>query len=161
MKRFFFLLLSAVLLGSVNVSAQTGNWFSYGPEEVTADNYTTVNNAKQVSSYPSETEWAPDSGRQYLYILVKNDKTVQVVDPTLNATAYITEDTKTISGYKIVKTNGKIGGKVYIRISDGTTEQAVTIIANDQDYIINLSGQRLTSPQKGINIIGGRKVMVK
>ena len=36
------------------------------------------------------------------------------------------------------------------------------IIEKASDGVIyNLRGQRLTAPQKGINIIGGRKVVVK
>lgn len=91
-------------------------WFSYGTEEITADNYTTANGATQVSSYPTETEWTPDSGRQYLYILVKNDKNVTITVPGVPGYTYTSEDTTTINGYKIVSTNGKIGGTIVINI---------------------------------------------
>ena len=94
----------------------TQYYFSYGVNPITASNYTTVNNAQQVTSYPSEVEYTPAS-RSYLYILVAASKTVTVIDASLNSPAYITEDTTTVSGYKIVKPNSKIGGKVYIRIS--------------------------------------------
>lgn len=39
-----------------------------------------------------------------------------------------------------------------------------TSVAGGSDTAVpaySLSGQRLTAPQRGINIIGGRKVMVK
>lgn len=61
-------------------------------------------------------EFMPESGRVYLYILVKKDMAVEVIDAALNAPAYISEDYNTIPGYKIVRPNSKIGGKVYIRI---------------------------------------------
>jgi hypothetical protein len=32
---------------------------------------------------------------------------------------------------------------------------------SDKTLIFNLAGQRLTAPRKGLNIINGKKVMVK
>jgi hypothetical protein len=37
----------------------------------------------------------------------------------------------------------------------------VSIENEDDARIYNLSGQRLSAPQKGINIINGRKVVIK
>ena len=47
------------------------------------------------------------------------------------------------------------------RYEYGTGIRAVTIDMNDGAPVYNLRGQRLTGPQKGVNIIGGRKVVVK
>ena len=33
--------------------------------------------------------------------------------------------------------------------------------ATDDDAIYNLAGQRLSKPQRGLNIIGGKKVLIK
>ena len=43
----------------------------------------------------------------------------------------------------------------FVETNEGTT------IISDKDGIYNLNGQRLTAPQKGINIIDGKKVLVK
>ena len=51
-------------------------YFSVGSEEVTIDNYTTVNNASKVSSYNEINEYSLEE-RTYLYILV-NEKGVEV-----------------------------------------------------------------------------------
>lgn len=89
-------------------------YFYYGLTQPTAENYKSI--ASEVTEYPSEIEFMPESGRVYLYILVKKDMAVEVIDAALNAPAYISEDYNTIPGYKIVRPNSKIGGKVYIRI---------------------------------------------
>ena len=47
------------------------------------------------------------------------------------------------------------------RYEYGTGIRAVTIDMTDGAPVYNLRGQRLTAPQKGVNIIGGRKVVVK
>ena len=45
---------------------------------------------------------------------------------------------------------------------DPTTDIKTVSTGNQRnDAIFNLSGQTLSKPQKGINIIGGKKVMVK
>jgi hypothetical protein len=47
---------------------------------------------------------------------------------------------------------------------DITATGIETIMANRPDLdmpVYNLSGQKLTAPKKGINIIGGKKVVVK
>ncbi len=47
--------------------------------------------------------------------------------------------------------------------SDDTSSVAddIRIDADNDAPIYNLRGQRLTAPQKGVNIIGGRKMVVK
>ena len=47
------------------------------------------------------------------------------------------------------------------RYEYGTGIRAVTIDMNDGAPVYNLRGQRLTGPQKGVNIIGGKKIVVK
>ncbi len=57
-----------------------------------------------------------------------------------------------------------------ITIDFGSDEQTTTYIdditvddqrENDVEAIFNLNGQRLNAPRKGLNIINGRKVVVK
>lgn len=99
-------------------------YFYAGTTQPTAENYKSI--ATVVTDYPSETEFTPSS-RDYLYILIKDDMAVEVIEATIGGHAYTTEDNKgddtrlqtdynTIPGHKIVRTNGKVGGKVYIKI---------------------------------------------
>ena len=46
-------------------------------------------------------------------------------------------------------------------IGEGTGISTITMDATKNAPIYNLSGQRLTTPQKGINIINGKKVVIK
>ena len=46
-------------------------------------------------------------------------------------------------------------------IGTGTGIRNITLDSQADTPIYNLLGQRLTAPQKGINIIGGKKVVVK
>lgn len=100
-------------------------YFYAGTTQPTASNYKSI--ATVVTEYPSETEFTPSS-RDYLYILIKDDMAVEVIDPALGGHVYTTEDNKaddtglqtdynTIPGHKIVRTNGKVSGKVYIKIT--------------------------------------------
>lgn len=107
------------LINAINVNTEL-YWFSYGTEEITVDNYTTANNAEQIEEYPNEIIYIPTQ-RSYLYILVKSNMDVQVIDSATNSPAYLSEYS-IISGYKIVKPNSKIGAKVFIRINEGSDE---------------------------------------
>lgn len=58
--------------------------------------------------------------------------------------------------------NYKIGDYEEYEGSDGSTEiKTIILKKSDSSSFYNMRGQRLTSPQKGINIIGGKKVIVK
>ena len=92
-------------------------WFSIGTTAITSSNYTTVNDAEQVDSYPSETMYSPSS-RTYVYILVENSKTVTYIEPTLNAPIDASVlDNIGIPGYKVYKSDIKLYGQVKIKIS--------------------------------------------
>ncbi|MBR6908379.1 hypothetical protein IKN40_08090 [bacterium] len=94
-------------------------YFSIGQEEVTEDNYTTVNNAHKVSEYPSEVqEFTPEAGNENVYILVKNDKTIVVTQPNIESTVINTlvEEININDEYKVVHYN-KITGTINIQIS--------------------------------------------
>lgn len=58
--------------------------------------------------------------------------------------------------------NGQIGtGSSIYSINNVTAGIGSLEVADKADAIYNLSGQRLSKPAKGINIIGGKKVVVK
>ena len=47
-------------------------------------------------------------------------------------------------------------------VADPTGIQEIVFMKNDgNEKVYNLNGQRLTTPQKGVNIMNGRKVIVK
>ncbi len=93
-------------------------YFSYGQTEITTDNYTTANGAQEIEEYPEESTYeAPATG--YVYVLVKDDKTVQFVDPGFNDADITTVDTEAnIEGYKVYR-SAKIveTGIIKIKIS--------------------------------------------
>ena len=120
MKTKKLLLMAVMMLLSVGAFAQEneGFWLSVGPETITTDNYQTVNNARQVSEYPDQFEYTSEA-RQYLYGLVKSDKTMQFIEPAFNAPIDIIELTDiNVSGYKVIKSAVKISGTIIVRISE-------------------------------------------
>ena len=77
-----------------------------------------------------------------------------------------TFDVKANSSYKFYCAGSKLGfyGFNYTYTADGTTvgiNEISTLSQPAVEGIFTLSGQRLDKPQKGLNIINGRKVMVK
>ena len=69
---------------------ETKCYFSIGTEAVTADNYTTANNA--TTTIPTTTEYT-SSQRVRHYVLIPSNKTLTIVDKNLNAPIPMTEDT--------------------------------------------------------------------
>ena len=63
--------------------------------------------------------------------------------------------------YIIATTENGITARCKVIVKDATSIQYVKMAANSDTPIYNLNGQRLEKPQKGINIIGGKKVIVK
>ena len=77
-----------------------------------------------------------------------------------------TFDVKANSSYKFYCAGSKLGfyGFNYTYTAEGTTvgiNEISTLSQPAVEGIFTLSGQRLDKPQKGLNIINGRKVMVK
>ena len=85
------------------------------PTSLTYDGVTTV------SSYQAQQTYTNNSGaKAYIYVLTNSDKTVDFYDPSdLSTPSTKTEDTTTISGYKITKMNVRcaIDGDIVIKIS--------------------------------------------
>ena len=96
---------------------QNGYWFSIGAEEINENNYTTANNATQVTEYQSEFNYTNES-RSYLYILLSSDKTIQLIDPAINGIIDVTEVTSTnIEGYTVWMSGVKLAGTIKVKIS--------------------------------------------
>ena len=58
----------------------------------------------------------------------------------------------------------KAGTSLRISWNLKTKTMGVTLVSKDRKQaaqIFTLSGQKLSAPQKGLNIIGGKKVMMK
>ena len=85
------------------------------PTSLTYDGVTTV------SSYQAQQTYTNNSGaKAYIYVLTNSDKTVDFYDPSdLSTPSTKTEDTTTISGYKITNMNVRcaIDGDIVIKIS--------------------------------------------
>lgn len=106
-----------------NATPQTTYYFSVGTTPVTADNYTTVNNA--TTTIPSTKEFTNNSGSKSLvYVLVPSNKTVTAIDTYANVSInMVIDNTVTISNHKVYVTDGKIakGSSLTFTISPQTT----------------------------------------
>jgi len=91
-------------------------WYSIGPDEITLDNYTTVNNAQQLDEYPVNSSYSTET-RQYIYCLISENKTIQFIEPTFNAPIELYEQDINIPGYKVYKSSSKIIDTINIKIS--------------------------------------------
>ena len=63
--------------------------------------------------------------------------------------------------YIYAMTPNGITGSCKVIVKDATSIQNVKMATNLKAPIYNLNGQRIDKPHKGINIIGGKKVVVK
>ena len=106
---------SSKIMGTINLKIEdnVAYWFSIGPEEITADNYTTANNAAQVTEYPTSYE---STARQYLYCIIPDTKTIQFIEPTLNAPIELYEQSVNIPRHKVYKSSSKIMGTINLKI---------------------------------------------
>ena len=109
---------------------------------------------------------APASGaRQYIdmipdYFKQQSGKDIAYVASSEGLTAY-DEYHFSSAGYR---TLGKRYGEIMLPllIKQGAVPSTVVAVAGDkEDVIYDLLGRRLNAPQKGINIINGKKVIIK
>ena len=95
-------------------------YFSVGTTAPTASNYTTANNA--TTTIPTtETYWNNSGAKASIYILVPSNKTITIVDASIQSPYAFTEDTSvTITNHKVYKTTARIanGGGIKITITD-------------------------------------------
>lgn len=102
-------------------SEETKCYYYVGTEKPTS-----LSQASVVESYPAEQTFTNPSTTEkcYVYVLTKADMTVNFYDPSdLTTAATKTEDTSSISGYKITNMNVRVGkgGSIKIKISPQTT----------------------------------------
>jgi len=98
-------------------SGETTYYFSIGTTAPTASNYTTINGA--TTTIPTTIRYS-STERNYHYILIPSNKTITIVDDSINAPINITEQTSiSIPNHKVYKTNGalSVGGTVRITLS--------------------------------------------
>lgn len=89
-------------------------WY-VGQEAVTVDNYTTL--ATQITTYP-KTYTYTTAKRNYVYILIADNKVVSKNVDTNNFEINYSEITSPVSGYKLYKTAGiAAGGQITLTIS--------------------------------------------
>lgn len=74
-----------------------------------------------------------------------------------NAILYVPKGTKAL--YE--KTEGWNLFKNIVEYDSSTDIRSVKSIESNDTSIYSISGQRLQAPRKGINIIGGKKVVIK
>ena len=118
----------------------------------------------------------PDGSHRYIYLLSENIETQKLEGMTLwsdwqAATSTTFSLPKTQQIYAVVSTNQPYNGAVgYAEIwasvkMQKVTETGITTIHNSQftvsNSIYNLQGIRLNSLQKGLNIVNGKKIVVK
>ena len=97
---------------------------------------------------------------EYIYILAADNK-MHKLSGTATATVATNRAYLNLEGVAEAPASVK-GVRLYFDGSEETT--AISSIENGQltiDNVYNLQGQQLAAPQKGINIIGGKKVLVK
>ena len=97
---------------------------------------------------------------EYIYILGTDNK-MHKLSGTATATVATNRAYLNLEGVAEAPASVK-GVRLYFDGSEETT--AISSIENGQltiDNVYNLQGQQLAAPQKGINIIGGKKVLVK
>ena len=98
----------------------------------------------------------------------KNEETAEVLttQPSIRTTA--TADSP-IGEYEVIVNGAEaqnyaisyVNGKLTITEADGISSMDNGQLKTDNVVIYNLSGQRLSKPQRGVNIVNGKKVIIK
>ena len=135
-------------------------YFYVGTEKPTSLSQATI-----VNSYPAEYTFTNPSTTEkcYVYVLTNADKTVNFYDPSdPNTPTVKTEDTSTISGYKITSTGGRIakGGDILIKITDapmyywyvGNTKPTSVDINNIQTSATEIGWHNMDTSASIINV---------
>jgi len=100
----------------ITANKQELKYYLYvGQTEPTSSNYTTL--ATQVTSYPESYTYTTTT-RNYVYILIADNKVVSKIVDTNNFEINYSETTSPVSGYKVYKTAGiAAGGQIILTIS--------------------------------------------
>lgn len=142
--------------------------------------FETILTAEQAANYTLDkvfTSWKPDNDTKQIdipsatisnnvisweaaenaimYAVFKDNVIVGVTAET----SYMVEDVS--AGYTVRAANAMGGFGKTVSVDDPSAIESVTAAASADTKIYNLAGQRLKKAGKGINIIGGKKVIVK
>lgn len=105
----------AIMAKNNGVAEKTKYYWYVGQTEPTSSNYTTL--ATQVTSYPESYTYTTTT-RNYVYILIADNKDVSKIVDTNNFEINYSETTSPVSGYKVYKTAGiAAGGQIILTIS--------------------------------------------
>ncbi len=121
------------------------------------------------TSWRKHTLDANETDGGYRFLLYSSSNTVidgtegTIIKVTLTASQDMTGKTIALDNILLVSPDEKETkpARYEYVIGSDTGIRAITIDNDANAPIYNLRGQRLTAPQKGINIIGGKKVVVK
>ncbi|MBR1394145.1 MAG: hypothetical protein IJ559_00615 [Prevotella sp.] len=104
----------------------------------------------------NQLTWRDTSGRAACYLVVTNG---QATVTTAETAAYTAGSTVSL---QCVNENGVLGRPVTID-AKGNVHSAITAVTRvpSSDAVYGLSGLRLSQPRQGVNIISGRKVLVR
>ena len=155
---------------------------------VTAINESSIS-MEEVTTVPAKTPIVVEAAEAGTYTLTKVDNAAVSGNKLLASDGTVKGDGSTIYALGVGKTGdvaGKVGfypvksgakvpaGKAYLKTGASSVKEflafdfggadGVNEIANDElrmTNIFNLAGQRLQKLQKGVNIVGGKKVLVK
>ena len=102
------------------------------------------------------------------------DSNMKITYGNDGSTSFSSEQMKTpafleeLNIYSILEMDGPVwtqpaeGGYPYIAaLGEATAVKPITLVESKNATVYTLSGQRITTPRKGINIVGGKKVIVK
>ena len=112
----------------------------------------------QKSQYDSMNASEEPTEGQVWYVMPNNDGTFRIQNAT--AAKYVQYSTK-YGSYGSYSTEKGIMPSLYVLKSGTSGITSFHTDKNKETSVYNLSGQKLTAPQKGINIINGKKVIVK
>lgn len=149
-----------------------------GDPSITARHELDFENVTITTSTPSNwTSHANTYGNVVFQGTFSSSATIQAGNKTrllLGANDYLYYPSKNINvsacrGYFIIPENAALGARQYVMGFEGENGEVTSIktinvthdgLENDAP-VYNLNGQRLSAPQKGINIINGKRILVK
>lgn len=113
--------VNIILNGGSTPQPAVTYYFSVGTTAPTASNYTTVNGATTTIPTEPVVFWNNSGAKSNVYVLVPSNKTITIVDASLQSPYAFSEDTSvTIANHKVYKTTARIanGGGIKITLSE-------------------------------------------
>ena len=96
------------------------SYFSIGTTPITAENYTTANNATTTIPTTAQTFVNNSGSKAAIYVLAPSSKTITMVDMSIGSPIPFEENTSiSIANHKVYVTNGRIanGGGVKVTLN--------------------------------------------